>query len=30
MPTLDRVDDLVNAFGRLLPNAYAEGPKEGP
>ena len=30
MPTLDRVDDLVNAFGRLLPNPYAEGPKEEP
>jgi hypothetical protein len=30
MPTLDRVDGLVNAFGRLLPHPCAEGPKEEP
>ncbi len=28
MTGLDQVDDLANAFGRLLPNPYAEGPKE--
>jgi hypothetical protein len=30
VPTLDRIDDLANAFGRLLPNPYAGGSKETP
>lgn len=28
LPALDRVEDLATAFGPLLPNPYAEGPKE--
>lgn len=30
MSGLDRVDDLADAFGQLLPNPYAEGRKEEP
>jgi hypothetical protein len=30
MPTLDRIDDLATAFGRLVPNPYAGGSKETP